>query len=933
MDLSFLDKLFIRQFNVQIRFKEEITFHFYHGPKIYGLVSRALNQHPIGDDVIIYTPESGRILYQPYTLYNFGITVLNEKSYTKENLLDAFRLLNPSDYPGDLNGDSVELVEITELETSAYKDFSGADNNYTLEIITPLRIERPDEDKEEGKTYFDLNYFDCREFFYRLFDRLLKLHKLSVTDHPLRVFPPLPKFELINTNFLWIDAPKNDSTIGGIVGKVEFNAVLDETWKKVLWLGQFTHAGRYPSFGLGKYLIAKPASNIETVKPVKTFFELSLNKQNFEDAFVHIKNNSDLPGVDGITPGSFEENFKENIGSFIKEIETGNYKSSDLKGIIIPKENSKIRALAVPTFKDRIFQRAVCQVLSLSFDHLLEENSFAYRKGFSRISASKEINTAYKNGYRYILESDIQSFFDNVDWQILFSKLDILLRNDPVLNIIKSWVAEDVVFEGTKIKRSKGLPQGAVVSPLLANLYLDEFDELLQDNFKLIRYADDFVILCKSKEEAEKALAEVKEALDRLELEIKPSKTKITTFKEGFQYLGYLFVQSLVLEKEKEDKLQNYKQADLRESIPDGSWLSFVDFSKTKTIPNKPVFQSVKTEEVIEEDYNKYPVYVTDFETSVHIEGNTVELIDEDRFDKDNPKFPVHEINSLIIIGASKITMPAVFKLNENGIPVYFCKPSGELKLAIPVHNPNYNVWFHQARLAEDAEFTLKFAKAIVEAKINNHKVLSRRIEGNELLIKKFDSLLRKTETAETLDSLRGIEGTSAVTFFDVFNNSLEDDWKFETRTKHPPEDRVNAMLSYGYTILYHYISTALQTEGLNPNIGWFHRPSERYFALASDIQEEFRHIIDSLIINMIHRNMVKLDDFVFNEKNSYPCLMTKNFRKLFIERVEERLKVQFTPPGSAKQISYRDFIHKQAQSIKKTAASGNLIYQPLRIR
>ncbi|MEM5777455.1 MAG: CRISPR-associated endonuclease Cas1 [Candidatus Aenigmatarchaeota archaeon] len=939
----FFDKIHVESYSVRLRFNYPVTFHYYHGSKLYAFISALLGIHSTPaqkqkvNDIVIYPCESGRITYKPGDEYVFQITFLNNI----KNIIEKFKVnidnIPDINYSGDLNNKSIELVELKKISFPEYKPLKN--DVFTLKFITPLRLERKEEDKCKGGTLFDTKYFDGQQFFKLLYKRAADLYKLNTGSYPFNDVPQNPEVEIIDKYFIWVDSPKdaNKLTLGGIIGYVTFKAELNDLWKGVLHFGQIMHAGKSSSAGFGKYVIQGTDFGKTLIKPAKSYFHLVTDRENLLIAFKHVKSNSDFPGVDNVTPELYESDLENNINNLISSLTKGDYKPEALKGIIIPKTDKKIRALAVPAIKDRILQRAVVQVIGDSIEHLLEENSFAYRKGFSRSSAAYAIVMACKNGYKYVLKSDISSFFDNVNWEILFKKIDILFSEDPIVKLIKEWVSSDVIYKGIRIKRSKGLPQGAVISPLLANLYLDEFDETLQDNFKLIRYADDFVILCKSIELAQKALEETKAALAKLKLDINLSKTRLTSFEEGFQYLGYLFINSLVLDKEKKDGSKTITDTSLvyePENLPNTSWITLVDLNKIKTLSDAKSQKIVPLtkNEVGELLLERYPLYITN-NCNISIDVNNIELTFEDNPKVTHKKYPLQDISSIVIFGYSKISMPAVFKLNEYNIPIYFCKQNGELKLSIPLAKPDYSVWANQLQLANDNNFCLKFSAEIVKAKINNYKVIARRTLHVENSNEIFNSFIEKINRAESLESLRGIEGSAASRFFDILNSSLSDEWKFENRNKRPPRDPVNSMLSFGYSILYHHISTALQIEGLNPQIGFFHRRSDRYFPLASDIQEEFRHIIDSLIIYLIHRNMVTKDDFIININNLYPCLMTKEFRKKFIAMVEERLKTEFTPLNFSRKVSYREFIVFQAKSIKKTVIQKELKYNPLWIR
>jgi hypothetical protein len=253
-----------------------------------------------------------------------------------------------------------------------------------------------------------------------------------------------------------------------------------------------------------------------------------------------------------------------------------------------PKDDGGVRPLAVPTVRDRVAQRAVAQVLAPALDTLLDDSSYAYRKGFSRAGAARAVERAYAEGYRFVLDADIEAFFDNVPWARLFEKLAALFPLDPpLLDLLAAWVQAPVVFDGRTIDRTRfrrGLPQGAAISPLLANLYLDELDEeLTRQGFRLVRYADDFVVLARDVAEARRAREVAQEALAGLGLHLNQEDTALRSIDMGFSYLGYLFVRSLVLEQPPKEPASLPKLL-MPEDVPAASWLAQVPLLRLREV-------------------------------------------------------------------------------------------------------------------------------------------------------------------------------------------------------------------------------------------------------------------------------------------------------------------------------------------------------------
>lgn len=213
---------------------------------------------------------------------------------------------------------------------------------------------------------------------------------------------------------------------------------------------------------------------------------------------------------------------------------------------------------------------------------MLDDCAFAYRKGLSRQSAVRAIEHAWDEGFRYVLDADISAFFDSVDWKRLFVKLHALWPFDPLVDLTKTWVRLPVVFDGRRLERDRGLPQGLPISPALANLFLDELDEaFLGDGFRIVRYADDFVVLCKDVDDAARARDAARSALDAMGLALNEQKTNVSEIDAGFTYLGYLFCRSLATPQPRPAAPVGPLAPD---AVPPLSWLAQVPFERVESL-------------------------------------------------------------------------------------------------------------------------------------------------------------------------------------------------------------------------------------------------------------------------------------------------------------------------------------------------------------
>jgi len=247
-------------------------------------------------------------------------------------------------------------------------------------------------------------------------------------------------------------------------------------------------------------------------------------------------------GIDGETIPDFAANMAANLDALHSEIHAQTYRPRPLRAATLVSPGGKQRQLAIPTVRDRVAQAAVLEVIRAPLEATLQPAAFAYRTGLSYLDAVRQVCCYRDEGCRWVLRGDVQAFFDSIP----HDKLLRLLRQHGLpplfLALSKLWMRTPVWYRGRMLPRPSGLPLGAVVSPLLSNLYLNPFDTTLaRQGFRLVRYSDDFVICCRSRAEAEAACACAQDALEHLDLFLHPEKTRITSFERGFRFLGTRF--------------------------------------------------------------------------------------------------------------------------------------------------------------------------------------------------------------------------------------------------------------------------------------------------------------------------------------------------------------------------------------------------------
>lgn len=223
--------------------------------------------------------------------------------------------------------------------------------------------------------------------------------------------------------------------------------------------------------------------------------KFSINHSLLSSAFQHVKENHGCAGVDGVTIERFEEKLDLNLARLQDELERQIYFPLPLMKILVEKKNGEPRILCIPTVRDRVVETAVLQIIGPVLEKEFEDCSFAYRKGRSVRQAVYKIKDYYDKGYQWVVDADIDAFFDSVDHNLLLAKFRQYIHDPQIQRLIELWVTAEI-WDGTSLKVcQKGIPQGSPISPILANLFLDELDEeLLRKGYKYIRYADDYVL-------------------------------------------------------------------------------------------------------------------------------------------------------------------------------------------------------------------------------------------------------------------------------------------------------------------------------------------------------------------------------------------------------------------------------------------------------
>jgi CRISPR-associated endonuclease Cas1 len=677
------------------------------------------------------------------------------------------------------------------------------------------------------------------------------------------------------------------TTMGGILGFVTIEGTPGEQAAAALVRGQYLGVGKSRTFGFGFYHIPELEGHtgILPFSKSRTLIDRAFSHPCLKTALTRLPDSS--PGPDGL----LKEDLLKAGPVFLNQLSTragnGVFAHGPVKSYKMKKKQGGFRPIHVFNMADKLLHRAISDTLSPVSEKILSDASFAYRSRRNRKQASDGVKSALKNGYVHGLKADIHAFFDSIDPDILTEILSAILPFDDLPLFVSDWLKH------CREQGISGLPQGSPLSPVLSNLYLDRFDrELLTKDCLLFRYGDDFILLFKDKDRIHQYHEGVIDTLSSLGLKLNPQKTLIIEKDTAFSFLGY------------EISLDSIKTISKETDETAEVWL--------------PVF----TDSFLKGK----PVYLSSLCRGAFSSGPSLVINDDQSHSRD---IPWNTISRIVVVGRSSFSSGMVYRAIKQNIPVTFIDVMGRLTGQVtstdslePAHQEI------QTEKAMSKPFCLAFSKQIIHAKILNCRVLLRR---NGIRHTGLRNLAASVEKVKSPEQLLGFEGQAAKQYYSCFK-TLVKPFTFDKRVFHPPDNPVNALLSFGYTLLYNRLSVALMENGLNPRKGFFHKSRGRHNALASDLMEELRHVIDRIVLALIHLKEIQEKDFSMTEYNGrVTCRMNGPAFRKYIQKYEAVMMSTFSY-GRDTPISYNAYLDEMALGVIR-CMKLSIPYQPLIIK
>lgn len=756
-----------------------------------------------------------------------------------------------------------------------------------------------------------------------------------------------------------------------------------------------------------------------------SLFERFISHDNFHSAFVRVAGKNASGGVDAMSVEQFGKDLEKNISRLIDRIQTGTYSPEPVAAVHIPKFNAanEWRELGLPTVADKIVQTALIQAVEPLAEKKFLSNSYGYRPGKGPYKALRRVEHALGNEKRtWVAGHDIDNFFDTLNHERLLRLWAELVSGDSrLVELAALWCGMGIIRrDGRWQNVMAGVRQGQVMAPLFANLYLHEFDLfIVEQGWGYVRYADDFLLLCKDRPEAEAAEQAAREFLAGIHLKLNEASPQISSLEQGFTFLGVTFQgPSRTISSKKTEKMaaklrwlfssrENPAVEDLLSKLrsmldgwqryysflkPDDAfsrlnheieaglveWLDRhavnreplkiltypllpVDFSGTRSCLQEAAFSNLLGRYAANTRANRKTKSIDEKITQKKRQYRSREVLTGELFVNTPGAFigkrggrvivrlkqaiiaeiPVIRLKKIVVAGQGVCLSSDVVRLcAEENATISFIDGLGRTySTAGPPEGAAVELVLLQLR-HRDSEKGRHLACMFALGKMKNQLALLKSYmkykgHGQGAYGREFADCRREMESliqhAKDLSSpasdakmdfrqiLMGYEGRFAAHYWRLVKLLLPAEADFPGRVGHGAKDLVNALLNYGYGILYNQVFQAIHQIGLNAAAGFLHACQESKASLVYDLVEEFRTtVVDRAVFSLLNRrrNLVMGED----------GLLVPEARKTLAQAVLLRLGRMVRSKG--KSDTLQRMIHAQAQAVK-SCLLGKAAYRP----
>ncbi len=922
-----IQKIFRLQFVLQC--ESRVALSHQQAGLIYALLSEAnglvLKIDPVlPADVIPEPIEQCRPDIAPHSRWGFGLTLF--VATTKEALdrceqlrTGLNRLGRKVVRPGLMLGGNFRLVEIRDLVTKRFLRKNTAPtaisdvhimteieraltlDRFTLRFTTPLRMAHSKHGlskhrnlktgKDPKPQLMDHQRFDAQIFLKRIAKRV------SDFGMPTPLFSEHEgKSTVEESHLIWYDvrysAGEREKHLPGALGDIVLSG-LSAHQIALLVQAQYLHVGENTRFGHGRFRIAQLGPDPFAAQRLVSLRQLAFHSKYLDAAAQKHE----------LSPGR--------AGQLAQDVQAGSYKPQEPTRLTI-KSGSRQRILTIPHPEDRVLQRAVHTFLAPTLDRVLEKSSLAYRRGHHREMAAKEIKLAANQGYAWALKADFADFYDSIDHEELRYRLRAYLADPALEGLIMMWVRSGSPTPDC------GLPTGAVISPLLANLFLDEFDEsIAAGGGRLLRYADDFVILFKDREQADQIQHLAHQTANDLKLELNANKTQLIDLRDSFRFLGYEFSCG-----------ENWDHTPLGKVQP----LHEIGWQNVTDLPAENVghhFLPGETDEVLTSSRSL---------ALLGPEGDWIDLrggvLRRRKHQTDQPEnlIAINKVDHLFVVGFPTLHRNLLQHLARTDTPLLLASHNGLDEIWITSRaTEDANVIRQQIVCHDDIIWRLQIARGLIESKIANYASLAtaRPLSNAPTLPDHLQQLAIASAQADSVEQLLGLEGAAANAWYSHFSQQPLGQFGFPGRRSPNANDAVNILLNIGFTALHNWTAHFLRIHGFASALGIMHEPRARFAALAADMMEPFRHLVDATVLDCVQ--VFKARDFKKTKDGPFPVTIAFPALKQFRAALWKRWLTFHLPPHRQAAVPYLKSLEQQVITLRRHLLDRRSPFVPFR--
>ncbi|TVR81413.1 MAG: CRISPR-associated endonuclease Cas1 [Rhodospirillales bacterium] len=680
-----------------------------------------------------------------------------------------------------------------------------------------------------------------------------------------------------------------------------------------------------------------------------SLFERICHPATLATAWSRVRGNKGAPGGDGETIAAFAARAGARLERLRQELLSGSYRPGPYRSLLIAKPGGGERRLSIPCVVDRVAQAATALVLGEVLEPEFDDASYGYRPGRSVAMAVRRVGSLYRDGYHWVVDGDIRTFFDRVPHAPLLKHLAAVTDDARLVDLVGLWLdgfSEDGL----------GLPQGSPISPLLANLYLDEVDdEIGAAGVHLVRYGDDFVILCRSEARAEGALERMAALLAEKGLELHPEKTRIVSFQEGFRFLGHLFFRSLVMKSDDdmepagETEPMRFPSPDIEAAeaaiAPDSASpttsAATMGVTPPASVPadapawgegTAPERIPIEPDLAIEPDFRAAlgaeppgrfspilcPLYVMEGGLRVDLRNEAFIVVDGEA---ELLAIPPGQVDRIEIGPHVGISDAAIRQAMAWRVPVAMVNGFGEQVGCItPRLARRADLHLAQAACALDELRRLELARIIVQGRLRNQQVQLKRLnreagvasvtEAAEAIAK----LSRRTLAARAVNELMGYEGAATARYWPGLGGCLKHGWRLTERTRQPPKDAANAVISWLASMLARDLYTLILRRDLHPGLAVLHGSRDDHDGAVYDLMEEFRApLSEGLAVSLFNKRHLRTAHFFARDDEG--VRLSREGRTAVIRGYEAKLDSRVRSRRCKAETTWRGLMQEQVNA------------------